>query len=293
MSLSGKIIRRRIRSVGNTRKITKAMEMVSASKMRRATERVVSSRPYALVAAETIRHLTAYGQQRLHPLLMPRQTVKRVVAVLVSSNRGLCGGFNANVAQAGLQLLRSQEASATISFVTLGKKGRDYIRRRGANVSADWTKADVTTDAKEILPLTRRLVQDFLADKFDAVYLVYTDYVSSLRQVPRVKQLLPFLPEASLPGNGVATMANETEYIFEPAVEEILDEVIPRLLEVQVYQAVLESEASEHAARMMAMRNASQAAEDMIDELRLAYNLERQAAITRELAEITAGASAL
>ena len=300
MPVSGKTIRRRIRSVANTRKITKAMEMVSASKMRRATERVVSSRPYARVAWETIQRLTAQGEQRLHPLLVSRQEIKQVGVVLLSSNRGLCGGFNANVAQKALQLIKQQRSEAIISCLTLGKKGRDYIRHRGAQVTADFPKADVTTDTKDILPLARLLVQDFLAGKFDAVYLVYTDYVSSLRQIPRVKQLLPLettTPDEQLgnvSGESVAaSQSNGTEYIFEPSVQEVLDEMVPRLLEVQVYQAVLESEASEHSARMLAMRNASQAAEDMIGELQLAYNQQRQAAITRELAEITAGASAL
>lgn len=299
MPASGKIIRRRIRSVGNTRKITKAMEMVSASKMRRATERVVSSRPYARVAWETIQRLTAHGEKKLHPLLIPRKKIKHVGVVLISSNRGLCGGFNASVAQSALRLIQQQQPGVRVSFLTLGKKARDYIRRRGGQISADFNKQDVTTDAKTILPLTRLLVQDFLTGKFDAVWLVYTDYVSSLRQIARVKQLLPLemTPDENL---GTVTRAaetptikNNTEYIFEPSAQEVLAEMVPRLLEVQVYQAVLESEASEHSARMMAMRNASQAAEDMIGELQLAYNQQRQASITRELAEITAGASAL
>lgn len=301
---AGRDIRRRIKSINNTKKITKAMELVSAAKMRKATNRVTSSRPYSNTSWQVLLDLSGRAEKVLHPLLEEREPIQNVALVVISSNRGLCGGFNSHIVELAVKIWREAERlGQKVEFITLGKRARDELRRLNAPIVADFEKDDVTTDILKLAALVKLIMDDFIAGKYDKVELVYTDFISTLVQKPHLKRLLPLetrpdellgeVGEAARPQEQPALLKSWQEYIFEPSTLEILEDLLPRLLEVQVYQAVLETEASEHSARMIAMRNASDAAADIISDLTLTYNQARQAGITREIAEISAGKIAL
>ncbi len=279
-------IRRQIRSIGNTKKMTKAMELVSASKMRRSTSALLAARPYARAAEEVVEYLAARADAKLHPLLQSR-TVKNLGIIVVGTNRGLCGGFNANVAAKVSEIVREHTAQGAraIELFTFGKRGREYCARLGHTVTADFPKSDVTRSVLDIAPVIATIVERYQKGTLDKIMLVTTRYVSSVSQRPFAKQLLPFFSEKHA--------GNLEQALFEPAELSVLEYMIPRLLETVVYRAVLESEASEHSARMLAMHNASEAATDMLFDLQLAYNQIRQAAITQEIAEISSGRAAL
>ncbi|MCB9802438.1 ATP synthase F1 subunit gamma [Candidatus Nomurabacteria bacterium] len=295
-------IKRRIKSVKNTNKITKAMELVSAAKMRKAVARVLSTRTYADLTWETIMHLVKKVDTTKHPFFREEKDVKNVAIVLVSTNRGLCGSFNSQIAQKVIDSIKLHHPEVVkTDIITFGSKGKDEARRRKLNLIADFPKNDITDNSADIHPIVSMLVKDFSQAKYDKVFVAYTDFMSSLKQLPHVKQLLPFsatlderlghiIHEKEAEKNN---LENISEFKFEPSEEKVLDTFLPRLLEVQLYQAVLESEASEHSARMFSMRNASDAATEMIDELTLIYNQVRQASITAEIAEISAGSAAL
>lgn len=301
-------IRRRIRSIKNTRQITKAMELVSAAKMRRAVVNVLATRTYADLGWQLLRELAHRTDPSHHPLLVPRESVKRVGLVLVSSNRGLCGGFNHQLVERVNTYIarhKTEQAGMEADFVAVGKRGRDITFRYGHSIIAEFKKPDITTRIEEITPIAKLVITDYLNGRYDKVVLAYTDFISPLSQKPRLKQILPISQESD-PFLGSARAANVSpaeqevtsapwpfEYLFEPSADEVLEQLLPRLIEVQVYQALLESDASEHSARMLAMRNASDAAKDMIDSLTLAYNQARQAGITQELAEIVGGTVAV
>ncbi len=288
MAVSTKIIKRRIRSVSNTKKITKAMELVSAAKMRKAVRNTLASRAYAGTAWEIILRLSKKADRTRHPFFAKREP-KRVAVILVSSNRGLCGAFNTNIAKRALQLTTD---NLQLEYLTLGKKARDVIRRGGATIGADFEKQDVTTAVAEISALAHTAIEGFTKGIYDRVYLAYTNFISSLRQEAMVKQLLPIeqADNAEKVDNAEAPLY---EYIFEPSPEKLFNDLLPRLITLQVYQAALESDASEHSARMLAMRNATDAAGDMIADLTLSFNQARQAGITQEIAEISGGKAAL
>ncbi|MFA5188851.1 MAG: ATP synthase F1 subunit gamma [Patescibacteria group bacterium] len=296
-----KDIRHRIKSIGNTKKITKAMEMVASSKMRRAVNSVLATRPYSSLAWQLILNVAQKIKIQRHPLLRNRKEIKKMAVVLITSNRGLCGSFNQQVIKTAVEYIKQQKSlkeNLEVELICLGKKGARAMSRSGQKVAAEFIKPDILKDSEEIRPIQKMILTDFLQKKYDQIALVYTDYVSALKQVPRVKQILPiktirdkFLGEI---GDVIQENKKESfEYLFEPKPQIILDVLLPRLLEVQIYQAVLESNAAEHSARMLAMRNANEAAGDMISELTLAYNQLRQAAITREIAEIAGGKAAL
>lgn len=313
MPASTREIKRRIKSVANIKKITKAMELVAASKMRRAVANVVASRSYANVAWQTVVRLSAklgasHGAS-LHPLISNREKVKKAALVLITSNRGLCGGFNNQVLQKAVRYLKEINGQIPdVELVTLGKKGYQGLARFKYQVKADFEKKDVTTSITEIYALSHLLVKEYLANSYDQVVVAYTDYVSALTQKPKIFQILPlslaFLdkdlgtvkaeekenePEEKLK----FTKEEEGEYILEPDPKILLAAILPKMIEVRLYQAVLESDASEHSARMLAMRNATDSAGEMIDDLTLAYNSARQAGITKEISEISAGKASL
>ncbi len=279
-------IKRRIRSVKNISQVTKAMEAVSASKMRRAQQQVLSTRPYAQKAQEVLSFL-AYmphsGLPMFHPLLEARP-VEKVLMVLITADRGLAGGFNSHMINTALKF--ADQLDKPTSWVTVGRKGRDYMARYGYHIIAEFTKLGDRPTSLDVAPIARVVTDEFVAQRVDAVYLCYTDFVNVLRQVPTVKQLLPIEP-----------IKPETkwspDYIFEPDPETILDLVLYRFVELQILQALYESIASEHAARMVAMRNATDAALELIDVLTLSYNKARQERITREILDIAGGAEAL
>lgn len=318
--MSTRTIRRRIKSVKNTKKITKAMELVAASKMRKSVSAVFLSRPYARLAWDTVGAIGQVTDATLHPLLRRDQQTGRILLVLLTSDRGLAGGFNANIVKKTLAAIAGTEgpafaeaspfatASGDMSagrqwdIVTIGKRGADAMRRAKQNVIASFT--DVTNNPKfeEILPIGRLIVEEFSRGTYDRVLLAYTDFVSAIAQRPIVLDLLPLAgPDAVVDIAHNGRRAEQTdmeikrarEYTFEPNPRAVLDRLLPRLVETMLYQAVLESAASEHSARMMAMRSASDSAADMIDALTFSYNQVRQAGITKEIAEISSGKAAL
>lgn len=302
MSQGAGDIKRRIKSVKSTNKITKAMELVSAAKMRKAVNKVLATRTYADLTWELILHLLKKVDAKHHPLFRENKEVKNVAVILIGTNRGLCGSFNNQLAKkvvASIQLHHPETVSTDI--IAMGTKVRDEVRRMKLNLIADFPKSDITQDSNIVRPIVNLIFKNFVDQKYDKVFVAYTDFMSSLRQMPHVKQLLPFSTEIDERLGHIiheketsqkADLAKISEFIFEPNQAEILNNFLPRLLEVQLYQAVLESEASEHSSRMFAMRNASDAASEMVSSLTLVYNQARQANITAEIAEISAGASA-
>ena len=302
-------IKRRIKSVASTKKVTKAMEMVSAAKMRRAVAGVLASRSYSDLAWQLVSRLVLESAGELHPLLTRREKVKKAALVMISGNRGLCGGFNAQIIQRTNRYLKEQsDKGIDVSLITVGKKGRDFMAKKNYPLVADFIKADATVDITEIRPLAHLLIEGYLAGQFDKVALAYTDFISALVQKPTIIEILPLpssdgndlgrvssqLPISNFPGPSEAEgRIAALEYLFEPSPVEVLNELLPRMLETKIYQAVLEANASEHSARMVAMRNASEAAGDMISELTLIFNKARQAGITAELADISGGRAAV
>ncbi len=295
-------IKRRIKSVGNTNKITKAMEMVAASKMRKAVKKVLSTRSYSDLIWETVLHLVNKVDTSHHPFFQEKEKVENVCIILISTNRGLCGSFNAQLVKKVKDSIKLHHPDIiNTDIITFGSKSANESRRNSFNIIADFTKEDITQKASDISPIAHMIMKDFEQSKYDKVFVAYTDFMSSLKQVPHIKQLLPIVPEID---ERLAHIVHEKEiekidvksfsdFIFEESESKILNAFLPRLIEIQIFQAVLESEASEHSARMFAMRNASDAAEEMVQDLTLAYNQARQASITAEIAEISAGAASL
>lgn len=304
MPLTSKAVKIRLRSINNTKKITRAMEMVSAAKMRRATRAVLSARPYALHAWHLLMRLTKVVNNKVHPLITNRSEIKSVALVLITANRGLCGGFNQQAITTGMNYankLKEIYGDVKIDWLVLGKKGAEYLVRTKQDLTAEYEKPDVVTDASVVTGISADLIKKYLKGDYDLVSLIYTDYYSALLQKPRIKTILPLSLEYDPELGGVAnhykeqetTIHDVNEYIFEPSADSLLDNLLPRFLEIQLYQALLESNASEYSARMMAMKNASSSASDMIDDLTLTFNQLRQASITREIAEISGGRVAL
>jgi len=283
-------IRRRIRSIRNTAQITRAMEMVSASKMRRAQQAVLAARPYADRIRLMLADLAAIADRadllRSFPLLS-RRPIRRVQVIMITSDRGLAGALNTNVIRRAVEFMTHERPERLEDFeiVAVGRKGRDWLVRYGWPMIAEFTKVGDRPSIEGIRPIAEIATQDFIAGKVDAVFVVYTHFINTLRQEPRVMQLLPIEPPAE---------AHEiTDYIFEPNPQAVLEALLPRFIEVQLYRALLEAVASEHSARMVAMRNATEKALELVQELTLTYNKARQAQITREVTEIAAGANAL
>ncbi len=280
-------LRRRIRSVQSTAKVTRAMQMIAASKMRRAQERVTAARPYARKIREVIAGLTQMnpaGDDGVHPLLEQRP-VERILVVHVTPDRGLAGGLPANMnRETGQRLLRSE---TPVSVITVGRKGRDFFARAGADVIADYSGMSDRPTVADCTPIVRQIETLYRTASVDEVYLAYTRYVNTLVQTPVVERLLPVDP-AEL---GEATSVADS--LFEPSAAELLGALLPRFLETQVYFAMLEAQASEQSARMVAMRNATDAADEMIDTLTLDMNKVRQESITNELLDLVGGVAAL
>jgi len=278
------------------------MEMVAAAKMQKAVRNVMATRPYANLAWDFLGELVKRTDSQKHYLL-ERRPVKKVGLILISSNRGLCGAFNTQIAQKALKSIQLHEGQVLeTEFITFGKRGRDILLKSKVNITADFNKPDVLQTIIEIRPLTHLVIDEYKKGTYDKVMLVYTDFVSSLKQVPRVKHLLPIEPEQDeyighVAGDRQTEFAEEVsyeyEFLFEPSIDDVLKSLLPRLVEMQIYQAVLESDASEHSTRMLTMKNATDAASEMIDELTLVYNQARQAGITQEIAEISAGQAAI
>lgn len=266
--------------------------------MRKAVSNVAATQSYADLAWEMLLDVAQKTDLRLSPLLEKR-TVKKVALIYVTSNRGLAGGFNSRLLQEVNNYIKQIKAKVDVDvdIILMGKKGRKIYKYFGHKIAAEFDKIDLTTKIEEILPMARMIVAEYIEKKYDKVAVAYTDFESAIKQTPRVKQILPLEREDGLLGKvgnkETQKVEEKIEFLFEPDPSMVLEVLLPRLVEMQIYQAILESDASEHSARMMAMRNASDAAEDMIKELNYNFNKARQAAITREIAEIVGGAAAL
>jgi F-type H+-transporting ATPase subunit gamma len=275
-------IRRRIRSIQSTAKVTRAMEMIAASKMKQAQNRVIAGRPYAEKMREVVAHLAGQAKpgDEVHPLLQ-RHEVQRMAIIHITSDRGLCGGLNANMNRASATFIIQQ--SVPVALVAVGKKGATFMSTYCQEILAEFSGLGDQPSLLDTLPISRVVIDDYCSGHIDQVYLAYSKFVSTVNQEPVLQQLLPIQPIE-------AHEAEYVEYLYEPSPQAVLGHLLPRYVEMQVYHAILESIASEQSARMVAMRNATDAANDMIDELTLVLNKARQELITKELLDIASGA---
>jgi F-type H+-transporting ATPase subunit gamma len=292
---SAREMRLRIQGVSNIAQVTRALEAVSASKVRHARRAVHQTRPYATKAWDVLQHLSLQPDRDfIHPLLEQRETIKRILVVLITGDRGLAGAYNSNIIR--FTLAEFKDSPAPISYVIIGRKGRDMMARRGKDIHAEFSQLPAAPTYADVSAIGRLAVNEYLEARVDQVYLIYTDFVSMLRQMPTKKLLLPLvMTERAVEGTSQhpARSSAEPTYIYEPGQEQLIDRIVPRLTALQVYEAILESLASEHAARMVAMRNATENANELVYALRLTYNKARQRAITLEILDIVGGAEAL
>jgi F-type H+-transporting ATPase subunit gamma len=283
-----KVIRKRISSIRNTQQITKAMKMVSAAKLRRAQEAAVQARPYAEKMTELLKNVSARVSNEAHPLLQAREE-KKILLVLFTSDRGLCGGYNANLIRAAEAFIRKNGVDKEIEITLVGRKGADYFRRRRATI-VDRYIGILAKPAEELAAeVGQKLIARFVNGETDAVYILYSHFRSALSQVPTLEKLLP----VALAETGDIPALPQTEYLYEPGVQELLASLLPRVTDVALQRALLEAIASEHGARMTAMDSATTNASKMMGSLTLQMNRARQASITRELMEIVGTAEAL
>ncbi len=283
-----KEIRTKIASVKNTQKITRAMEMVAASKMRKAQERMNAARPYAAKIRSVIAHLGQANPEYHHPFITPRDEVNNIGLIIVSTDRGLCGGLNSNLFRSTLRQMKEwTEAGKQIQLCLIGQKAVGYFSRIGARILAQTTHIGDQPSVGALMSTVKIMLDFYLDDKVDLLYIVSNNFINSMTQTAEVEQLIPIQPKQN------KDRAHHWDYIYEPDAQEVLDLLLDRYIESLVYQRVVENIASEQAARMVAMKSASDNAGKLIDELQLIYNKARQAAITQELSEIVSGAAAV
>ena len=284
----GREIKTKIKSVQNTRKVTRALEMVSASKIRKAQERMKASRPYARLMTQMIGHIAKANSEYTHPFMVNRAEVKRIGYVVISTDRGLCGGLNSQMFRRILADMREWQAKGVeIDVVCVGQKAATFFRRLKVTMTGSVTHLGEKPHVDQLVGVIKVMLDGFSSAKLDRVFLCYNDFVNTMTQKPTQDQLLPLPPSESLQSK------HDWDYIYEPSAEVVLDHVMTRYVESLVYQAVLENLASEHAARMVAMKSASDNATKLIGTLNLIYNKARQAAITQEISEIVGGAAAV
>ncbi len=285
---SGKEIRTKIKSVQNTQKITRAMEMVAASKMRKAQERMRAARPYGEKIRNVAAHLSHAHTEYKHSFLITRDVVKRVGVIMVTSDKGLCGGLNTNVIRMVLGQMKEWEAAGKqVDACALGGKGFGFLQRMGGNVLSHVTGLGDTPHLEKLIGPIKVMLDAYMEGKIDELHLCYTRFINTMKQEPTMERLLP------LSGEDLGSAKGHWDYIYEPEAKSVIDELMNRYIEALVYQAVAENMASEQSSRMVAMKAASDNAGNVIDELKLIYNKTRQAAITKELSEIVAGAAAV
>jgi F-type H+-transporting ATPase subunit gamma len=284
----------RIRSVGNIAQVTRALQAVSASRVRKAQQAVQATRPYASQAWRVLQHLAEQpGRKFVHPLLADRAAVDNILVVLITGDRGLAGAYNSNVVRFALDHFR--HAEAPVNYAVVGRKGRDMLARRQVNLAAEFSHLPAEPTFADVSAIGRLAVDEYLTGRADRVFLVYTNFVNLLRQEPTRQQLLPLelARESALDKHTLAQRESHAAYIYEPSEEALIGEIVPRFTALQVFQAILESLASEHAARMVAMQNATQNANELRAGLRLDYNKARQQTITSDMLDIVGGAEAL
>ena len=297
-----KEIKRRIKSVKNTKKITKAMELVSASKMKRAVSSTLASRLYAEYSWEVLTSIAQNGDQINHPFFQEKEAKdlkNRILVVLITSNRGLCGSYNAQAIKKAIALLKSQGDKVNFDFLTIGKRGDTAMRRLGREVIATFTELSDKISLSQVSPISKMISDEYMMGKYDKVMVVYTDFISALNQKPNIKQILP-IEKSTLKDlideledlshhSKLKDSGGKTEYLFEGEKDKFVGVLAEKLTQMQIYQMLLESNASEQSSRMVAMKNASEASGEMIDDLTLVFNKARQSNITREISEISAG----
>ena len=283
-----KEIRTKIKSVQSTRKITKAMEMVSASKMRKAQERMRAARPYGEKIRNVASHISHANPEYRHPFLIERDTVKKVGIIIITTDKGLCGGLNTNVQRLALTQMKEWEAAGeSFEVCCIGNRGLGFMQRLGANVVSQVTQLGDRPPMDKLVGVIKVMLDGYREDRFDRLLIFYTKFINTMKQEPVMEQLLP------LSGEKLGVPEGAWDYIYEPEAKVVLDQVLTRYVEAIIYQALSENLASEQSARMVAMKAASDNANNVIDELTLIYNKSRQAAITQELSEIVAGAAAV
>lgn len=299
---STKEIKRRIKSVKSTKKITKAMELVAASKMKRAVSSTLASRLYAEYSWEVLTSIAKNTEKITHSLFTERE-VKNTLLFLITSNRGLCGAYNTQVIKKVLTLLKDENYSGNIDIVTIGKKGDTMMRRIGKNIIASFFELPSNVSLFDIVPISELAINEYNLNHYDKVLVAYTDFISALSQKPNIKQVIPvsktelkeLLLETGFQGDRNPVSGNEkiTDYLFEGDQEALIGLLAEKITRMQIYQMFLESNASEQSSRMVAMKNASDAAGEMIDDLTLVFNKARQSNITREISEISAGMASI
>lgn len=285
MALNTKAVKGRIKSVQNTKKITKAMEMIAAVKMRKAVAAAVSSREYAL---EVEKLLQSLSETKINHPLAEQRDVKNKLVIMITSDRGLCGNYNSRVIKNGLELVHLNPADIQLEIMAIGRKAGEFARRQDIPMKSLYEKMSEVPEIETIHPIAETVMEGFLNKEFDSVEIIYTKYISGLSQEVERMQLLPVVRSEHENVEAV-----DKEIVYEPDKKQILNYALPMLTEVRLFQALLESIASEHSSRMIAMKNASESASELVDDLKLEYNKARQAAITTEIAEISAGANAL
>ena len=284
-----KEIRSKIASIKNTQKITRAMEMVAASKMKKTQERMRASKPYASKIYDVVKHIARANSEYRHPFMSARE-IKRVGVIVMTSDRGLCGGLNANLFRETLMTMRPwHDQGLEVDLCVIGRKGQAYFKRVGGRVIASVDQLGDTPGVADLIGVVKVMLDAFYDGKIDALHIVYNEFVNTMTQKPGFKQLLP-LPISE---EDVNNLGHHWDYIYEPEAKELLDALLERYIELQVYQGVVENIACEQAAKMIAMKSATDNAGELIKEFQLAYNKARQAAITQELAEIVGGADAI
>jgi len=283
-----KEIRTKIKSVQNTRKITKAMEMVAASKMRKAQDRMRTARPYAEKIRNVAAHISQANPEYRHPFLVARDSVKRIGIIVITTDKGLCGGLNTNILRLAMNKMKEWEAEGEeIEVCAIGNKGLGFMQRLGANIVSNVTGLGDRPQMEKMIGAVKIMLDGYTQDRFDRLMIFNTRFVNTMKQEPTVEQLLP------LSGEALGAPEGTGDYIYEPDAKVVLEQVLTRYIEALIYQAVTENMASEQSARMVAMKAASDNAATVIDELTLIYNKTRQAGITKELSEIVAGAAAV
>ncbi len=289
-------LRLRVRSIKNLAQVTKALETVSASYVRKAVQATLATRPYAEKAWKVLLHLVRQpGHAHLHPLLQERAEVNEVLVVMISGDRGLAGAYNVNILRE--TLVAAEKLPAPVSYVAVGRKGRDLLLRRRRNVIAEFSQLPNPPGFADVSAIGRMVVEDFEKGIYDQVYVAYTEFINMAVQRPTVRKLLPlevtYSGDDGLHDFNITHHQTKAVFTYEPDAEELLSQIVPRFTAMQIYQAILSAQASEHAARMVAMRNATDSAKDLIGSLQLEYNKLRQQLITNEMLDITGGAEAL
>jgi F-type H+-transporting ATPase subunit gamma len=290
---STKEIKRRIKSVKSTKKITKAMELVAASKMKRAISQTLASRLYSSYSWELLTSLSDKLEDTTHQFFTENPKNEKTLIVLITSNRGLCGGYNSQVIKKTISMIKN-EVGGHIEIVTVGKKGDSAMRRIGQTITASFTNIPENVNLEDVVPISTYVTNEFKTDKYGKIYIAYTDFVSALSQKPKIRKILPVSKEEfreTIEENQGEKLPEKTgiPYLFEGDTGQLLGILAEKLVRMQIYQMILESSASEQSSRMVAMKNASDAAGEMIDDLTLVFNKARQSNITREISEISAG----